>query len=139
VIPREAQAFRNFTLHINVEVLPRQPRGYTAGDQPRYAEHGEHRVPLGSCAAAVSGAYGQGHLPPPVLVPPVDDGVRYPLGKQRAGTGFDVTSGYAGTRPERGLVDAIAAPTMGLRVDQVPDVASLLFAPLARGTKVSVR
>ncbi|MFL6135040.1 MAG: virulence factor Mce, partial [Nocardioidaceae bacterium] len=139
VIPREAQAFRNFTLHINLEVLPRQPRGYGPGDRPQYAEHGEHRVPLGSCAAAVDGAYGQGHLPPPALVPPVKDGVDYPLGKQRTGTGFDVSSGFAGTGPERGLVDAITAPTMGVGVDQVPDVASLLFAPLARGTEVSVR
>jgi len=28
---------------------------------------------------------------------------------------------------------------MGVGVDQVPDVASLLFAPLARGAEVSVR
>jgi phospholipid/cholesterol/gamma-HCH transport system substrate-binding protein len=37
------------------------------------------------------------------------------------------------------VVNAVAAPAMGVPVDQVPDVASLLFAPLARGTEVSLR
>ena len=46
-IPLEAEAFRGYTLHINLEPLPRQPRGYTAADQPVYAERGENRVPLG--------------------------------------------------------------------------------------------
>jgi len=50
-----------------------------------------------------------------------------------------VTSGYAGTRAERAIVNAVAAPTLGVSGDDVPDLASLLFAPLARGTEVSVR
>ena len=41
-IPLEAEAFRGYTLHINLEPLPRQPRGYTAADRPAYAERGEH-------------------------------------------------------------------------------------------------
>ncbi|QWZ07004.1 MCE family protein [Nocardioides panacis] len=69
-IPLEAQAFRGYTLHINLEPLPRQPRGYTAADQPVYAERGENRVPLDQCQAAVHGVYGQGNLPPDSLVPP---------------------------------------------------------------------
>jgi phospholipid/cholesterol/gamma-HCH transport system substrate-binding protein len=50
-----------------------------------------------------------------------------------------VTSGYAGTAPERDVVASIAGPTLGVPAPQVPDVATLLFAPLARGTEVSVR
>jgi hypothetical protein len=71
----------------------------------------------------------------------VDDGVEDGHGKfrPRAATGFDLTSGYAGTAAERSVVDAIAAPVMGVPVDGVPDVATLLFGPLARGTEVSVR
>ncbi len=140
-IPREAQAFRDFTLHINLEVLPKQPRGYNPSDTPAYAEHGEHSVPLGSCEKAIHGGYGQQNLPPDSLVPPIKDGVNYgePLGKKRAATGFDVTSGYAGTRSEKGVVRSLASPAMGVPGDQVPDVATLLFAPLARGTKVSVK
>ena len=51
----QAEAFRGYTLHINLETLPRQPRGYTAGDQPVYAERGENAVPLGQCQAAING------------------------------------------------------------------------------------
>jgi hypothetical protein len=71
----------------------------------------------------------------------VDDGVHGSHGKfrPRPAPSFDMTSGYAGTGAERSLVDAIAAPAMGVPANRVPDVASLLFGPLARGTKVSVR
>ena len=138
-IPREAQAFRNHTLHINLEPLKRQPRGFDTGDLPANAEHGEHRIPLGSCRKAVAGAYGQGNLPPRSLVPPIKDGVNYPLGKGRTAPGPDVTSGYAGSSSEQGVVDSLAGPVMGVPVQRVPDVATLLFAPLARGAEVSAR
>jgi phospholipid/cholesterol/gamma-HCH transport system substrate-binding protein len=140
-IPREAQAFRDFTLHINLEVLPKQPRGYNPSDTPAYAERGEHRAPLGQCEKAIHGVYGQRNLPPDSLVPPIKDGVNYgqPLGKKRAATGFDLTSGYAGSASEKSVVSSVASPAMGVPGDQVPDVATLLFAPLARGTQVSVK
>jgi phospholipid/cholesterol/gamma-HCH transport system substrate-binding protein len=138
-IPLQSEAFRGYTLHINLEPLPRQPRGYNSGDQPVYAERGEHAVPLGECAAAINGKYDQRNLPPKSLVPNVDDGVNYPTGKQRAATGFDVTSGYAGSAAESSVVASIAGPSLGMPVDRVPDVASLLFAPLARGAEVSLR
>ena len=35
---REAQAFRGFTLHIVLETIPNQPRGYTAADAPVYGD-----------------------------------------------------------------------------------------------------
>ena len=69
--------------------------------------------------------------------------MNYPLGKDRPapglGNSFDMTSGFAGTASERDLVASIAGPAMGVPAPQVPDVATLLFAPLARGTEVSVR
>jgi phospholipid/cholesterol/gamma-HCH transport system substrate-binding protein len=138
-IPREAEAFRNYTLHINLEVLPKQPRGYNPGDRPAQNEHGQHHIPLGTCNAAINGAFNQKNLPPRTLVPNIADGVNYPVDKGRAATGFDLTSGYAGTSAERGFVNSLAAPTMGLSAQKVPDVASLLFAPLARGAEVSLR
>jgi phospholipid/cholesterol/gamma-HCH transport system substrate-binding protein len=138
-IPLQAEAFRGYTLHINLEPLPRQPRGYTAGDQPVYADRGESAVPLGQCEAAIHGAYSQRNLPPDSLVPNVHDGVNYPLGKKRAATGFDLSSGYAGTTSERDVVGSIAGPALGVPARKVPDVATLLFGPLARGTEVSVR
>jgi phospholipid/cholesterol/gamma-HCH transport system substrate-binding protein len=138
LIPRASQAFRNYTLHINLEVIPTQPRGYTAADQPRYDEHGQHRIPLGICNKAVNDGYGQGNLIPRSVIPPISDGTQHPIAK-RAATGFDTTSGYAGTAGERGVVDSLAAPVMGVSAEQVPDVTTLLFGPLARGTKASLR
>jgi phospholipid/cholesterol/gamma-HCH transport system substrate-binding protein len=107
-----------------------------------YAERGQHRVPLDACQAAIGGRWNQRNLPPDALVPPIDDGVDYPVGKKgnlRAAPRFDVTSGYAGTRSERSLVASLAGPAMGVPADEVPDVATLLFAPLARGAEVSLR
>jgi phospholipid/cholesterol/gamma-HCH transport system substrate-binding protein len=138
-IPLQAEAFRGYTLHINLEPLPRQPRGFNAGDQPVYAEHGEHAVPLGECRAAINGKYSQRNLPPNSLVPNIDDGVNYPTGKQRPAPVLDLSSGYAGSTAERDVVVSIAAPSLGVAPARVPDVASLLFAPLARGSEVSIR
>ena len=140
-IPREAEAFRDYTLHINLEVLPKQPRGYTTSDAPANDEHGEHAAPLGQCEKAIHDVYGQKNLPPDSLVPPIKDGVNYaaPLGKKRSATGFDLTSGYAGSASEKGVVRSLASPAMGVPGDQVPDLATLLFAPMARGTEVSVK
>ncbi len=137
VLPRQEQAFRGYTLHINLETLPRQPRGYGASDDPQYADH-RGPVDISDCEAAIHDRWNQGNLPPQRLVPNIRDGVDYPLGK-RAATGFDVTSGFAGTSAERSVVNAVAGPVLGVPTDRVPDVASLLFGPLARGTEVSVR
>ena len=137
VLPRQEQSFRGYTLHINLETLPQQPRGYDVRDDPQYADH-RGPVDISDCEAAIHDRWGQGDLPPPRLVPKLQDGVDYPLGK-RAATGFDVTSGFAGTTAERSVVNAVAAPVLGVPTDRVPDVATLLFGPLARGAEVSVR
>ena len=39
---------------------------------------------------------------------------------------------------QRALIDVLAAPALGVRADQVPDLVDLLFGPLARGTTVRV-
>ena len=113
----------------------------TASDAPANDEHGEHAAPLGQCNAAIHDVYGQKNLPPDSLVPPIKDGVNYgaPLGKKRAATGFDLTSGYSGSASEKGVVRSLASPALGVPGDQVPDLATLLFAPMARGTEVSVK
>jgi phospholipid/cholesterol/gamma-HCH transport system substrate-binding protein len=124
-------------LHINLETLPRQPRAYDVRDDPQYSDH-NGPVDLSDCQAAINDRWGQGNLPPERLVPKLQDGVDYPLGK-RTTPGFDLTSGYAGTRAEQSVVASVAAPVLGVPVSSVPDVATLLFGPLARGTEVSVR
>jgi hypothetical protein len=69
-----------------------------------------------------------------------DDGIAGSHGKYRAAPGFAApTSGWAGTAAEQRVVDSLAAPALGVPADQVPDVATLLLGPIARGTEVSVR
>jgi phospholipid/cholesterol/gamma-HCH transport system substrate-binding protein len=135
-IPRMDSGWRGHKLHINMETLPKQPTGYGPGDDPKYAaNNGPH------CETLPSPPYSQANPGPQPPMSAVDDGVEDGHGKfrNRAATGFDLTSGYAGTAAEQSVVDAIAAPVMGVPVDGVPDVATLLFGPLARGTEVSVR
>jgi len=134
--PNMAQAYRDYTLHINLETLPNSPTGYSTADSPRYGAHnGPH------CSTLPAPPYSQGRPGPQPAIHEVDDGVTGGHGKfrPRSAPGFDLTSGFAGTAAERSVVDALAAPAMGVPADEVPDVASLLFAPLARGTAVSLR
>jgi len=108
-------------------------------DDPAYADN-RGPIDTGLCNTVMGNSrWGQNNLPPDyAAAPKLKTGVDYPVGK-RVAPGFDVTTGFAGTASERSVVNAIAAPAMGVSVDDVPDVATLLFGPLARGTEVSVR
>ena len=108
------EAFRGYTLHINLEPLPRQPRGYTAADQPVYAERGENRIPLGP----VPGRHRRRlrpAQPSPRLPGSSPEGRRELPPRQEASRprAPDVSSGYAGTASERRLVGSLAASTLG--------------------------
>ncbi len=66
-----------------------------------------------------------------------------PTGKgnspNRAAARYDMTSGYAGTAAEQTVVNAVAAPILGVPAARVTDLSTLLFAPLARGMEVTLR
>jgi phospholipid/cholesterol/gamma-HCH transport system substrate-binding protein len=133
-IPQMSNAYRDHTLHINLELIPEQPTGYGVADDPVYgAKNGPH------CETLPNVPYSQANPGPQPRPHVVDDGVEAEHGKYRSAPGFDITSGFAGTRAEQTLVDAVAAPVMGMESDQVPDVATLLLGPIARGTEVSLR
>jgi phospholipid/cholesterol/gamma-HCH transport system substrate-binding protein len=137
--PRQAESFRGYTLHINLETLPKQPRGYGVQDDPVY---GDKRGPidLDKCWRAYRDEeWNQDNLPPMSMVPDIVDGVDEPLGKYRSAPTFDFSSGYAGTTAERMVVNSVAAPVLGRPAADIPDVASLLFGPLARGMEVELR
>jgi phospholipid/cholesterol/gamma-HCH transport system substrate-binding protein len=133
--PSMENAYRGYGLHITLETIPQQPRGYDVRDDPQYADR---RGPIAESSCRAASRYSQKNLPGTRYAPPLNDGVDYPLGK-RVAPGFDLTSGFAGTMAERSVVNAIAASAMGVSTDEVPDVATLLFGPLARGTEVNVR
>ena len=138
-IPRNASAFRNRTLHIIVETLPRQPRGYNVGDVPVNADD---RGPFPFCDImydAIRGEYGQHNLPPDSIVPEINDGVNYPLGK-RAAVGEAVSvDPVVGTEGQQRVIDIAASQVLAVPVTEVPDLATLLLGPLARGKAVGVR
>ena len=144
-IPLQSQTLRGYQLHINLETIPFQPTGYGPKDDPEYgAENGFHPGP--SCATLPNPPYSQAN---PAPMPAwsgreEDDGIRGSHGKYRTQPGFgsaatSVTSGWAGTKAEQEVVDSLAAPVLGVPADRVPDVATLLFGPMARGNEVTVR
>lgn len=140
--PQLAETFRGFVFHINLKVLPAQPRGYTAADRQVY---GANNAP--NCA----------RLPNPPIpfypkggqFPNINDGANG-LGKgdnQRAATGFatrssqptrGLTTGASGTASQKALINSLTAPIMGVPADEMSDLAALLFAPAMAGTEVSV-
>ncbi len=133
-IPQMNSGWRGHGLHINLELLPKQPRGYTPADSPRYgAKDGAH------CETLPNPPYSQANPGPQPPESAVDDGVDESYGKRRAAPTFDLTSGFTGTAAERSVVNALAGPVMGVPSDEVPDVATLLIGPLARGSEVSLR
>ncbi len=77
-LPGLDQIWRGHTLHINLETLPRQPRGYGPQDSPVY---GANNPPSPACNLLLHFPYSQSHLPPPSMVPNFNDGVNQPLGK----------------------------------------------------------
>jgi hypothetical protein len=48
------------------------------------------------------------------------------------------TNAAAGSA-EKAFFGALTAPLLGLPIDRVPDLTTLLFGPLVAGTEVSVR
>jgi phospholipid/cholesterol/gamma-HCH transport system substrate-binding protein len=134
-IPRNEEAFRGKTLHIILETVP-QPRGYTPADKPANADNRGSFPYCDLLYKAINGGYNQDNLPPDAFVPRINDGVKYPIKpRQRAPIGDAVV----GTASEQAQLDIAVAPVLGVTPDRVPDLATLLLGPLARGMQVDVR
>jgi len=132
--PRQAEAFRGFTLHIILETIPNQPRGYGPQDAPRY---GDDRGP--NCVNLPNPPGGQAN---PANQPDFNDGVDEPTGKgtsRVAPTYYKAGTGYAGSPAEADLIKALLAPALGVSGEDVPDLGILLVGPMARGAEVSLR
>jgi phospholipid/cholesterol/gamma-HCH transport system substrate-binding protein len=129
--PNLASTFRGFVFHIDLITLPRQPRGYTAKDVPVLgADNGPNCVGLPNPQVPLRN------------VPNLNDGVNglQRGDAQRTAPQVDVaSSNYAAGSAEKAFFSALTAPVLGLPVDQVPDLTTLLFGPLVAGTEVSVR
>lgn len=60
-------------------------------------------------------------------------------GRALSGALTDASMGYAGTAAEQRVVNHIVGPVMSRPPGEVPDIATLLFGPMARGTAVNVQ
>jgi phospholipid/cholesterol/gamma-HCH transport system substrate-binding protein len=129
--PRLASTFRGFVFHIDLITLPRQPRGYTPKDRPVFgADNGPACLGLPNPKIPFSGS------------PNFNDGVdNLQRGDaQRTAPNVDASSTNAAAGSyEKALFSALTAPVLGVPADEVPDLTTLLFGPLAAGTEVSVR
>lgn len=129
--PMLANTFRGFVFHIDLITLPRQPRGYTTKDIPVLgADNGPACLGLPNPKIPFRG------------VPNFNDGVdNLQRGDaQRTAPQIDTaaTNAAAG-EAQKALFSALAAPVLGVPADEVGDLTTLLFGPLAVGTEVSVR
>jgi phospholipid/cholesterol/gamma-HCH transport system substrate-binding protein len=129
--PNLASTFRGFVFHIDLITLPRQPRGYTAKDVPVLgADNGPNCAGLPHPAVPFKGA------------PNLNDGVNglQRGDAQRTAPAIDTALSSAAAGPaQKAFFNALTAPVLGVPVDRVGDLATLLFGPLATGTEVSVR
>jgi len=130
----QAEAFRGFTLHIVLETLPHQPRGYAAGDSPRF---GENRGP--DCLHLPNPPWNQDN--PMRNQPNFDDGVDEPTGKgtSRVAPNSSFRTSAPGSAEETALLRSLLAPALGVSTADVPDLGVLLVGPMARGAEVSLR
>jgi phospholipid/cholesterol/gamma-HCH transport system substrate-binding protein len=122
------KAFANHELHITLEVV--RPRSkYAPGvDDPAW---GERSGP--NCRHLPNPPYSQAHP---------DPGARLADGTAGGPSGdvipdFLQLGALPGAAEEKTLFDPLLAPAMDEPPGQVPDIATLLFGPMARGTAVS--
>jgi phospholipid/cholesterol/gamma-HCH transport system substrate-binding protein len=131
----QAEAFRGFELHIILETLPNQPRGYGAQDVPRF---GETRG--GNCLNLPNPPWSQEN--PVRHQPNMDDGVDEPTGKGTSRVAPPYLTGglgWAGSSQESDLLKSYLGPALGRTTADVPDLGVLLVGPMARGAEVSLR
>lgn len=137
-LPRVEEQFRGHIVHINLELLPDQPEGYTPADDPEYG------TGLGpQCLTLPDSPYGQQNPPPP---PP-----RELLAKIGIEGGYDrwyraapadplsLADSPQSEQPDDRLVGDRLAALLDTPPDAVPDVASLLLGPSVDGSGVSRR
>ena len=126
--PRIREAFSDNGLTITLEVVPQRPP-YEVGEEPAFEED------------RYFGCYG---LPNPQVPFPgeaIDDGSNggpFNYAHSRVPSALlGPTSGVAGSPEEQVVVGGLLGPQLGKEPADVPDIATLLWGPMARGTEVN--
>lgn len=157
-LPRIRDTFREGMLHINLIILTNQPTPYNANERPKYGERwafaSDTKPPCPGRNFEFEGYPGPYNTENPPPLTKANDGVKGGHNKVRDDELVDprlalngdgnpntgpATSGYPGTEAEQRVVNAILGPALGMPADEVPDLATLMFGPLARGGQVSMR
>ena len=115
-------------LHITLEVT-RDNGAYTPGQEPKYLDD---RGPQ---------CYGLPH--PQVPAPDINFRDGYKDGQPGTTQAASATAANPALYPngavaQRQLLDSVVAPVLGVPYDGVPDIAELLFGPMARGATVGL-
>ncbi len=136
--PMLEKAFSNGRLHITLEVIQQRDKYRPGADDPVYADKRGPR-----CYDRYLGATA---FPGPA--PELKDGSRganvYTLpspstrGRGMSSDLLNADQGSAATAEERDYLQPLMAPVMGVPAAQVPDIATLLFGPMARGAVVGL-
>jgi phospholipid/cholesterol/gamma-HCH transport system substrate-binding protein len=135
--------FRDGALNINLELITNQPTPYLPDERPVYVDQ-RGPVCVGknySHPNSKPGPYSQDN-PGPYIV--AEDGTngdhnkntRFPLPLNRSAPASELDT--VGTPEEQAVVNSVVGPVMGVPADEVPDVATYLFGPLARGGQVNL-
>ncbi len=126
--PRIREAFADNGLSITLEVVPQRPP-YRPGEEPEFNED------------RMLGCYG---LPNPAVPFPgqvtrdgSDNGGANYSYSRLPGALTGPTSGVAGSPEEQVVVGGLLGPQLGREPGDVPDIATLLWGPMARGTEVN--
>jgi phospholipid/cholesterol/gamma-HCH transport system substrate-binding protein len=139
--PRLGAIFKGGSIRQFIEAGTVQRRAYDRRDKPVYGEigHGPWCSGLPNPPEPIGphplkdGSNIDGH-PGNSVVPPGPSGTSSGFGLPSS---YSTSSGFAGTRAEQQVIDAILASRSGRPADSIPSVASLLYGPMLRGTAVS--
>ncbi len=116
-------------LHITLEVT-KDDGQYSPGEEPKFRDdrgpqcYGLPRPKVPAPDINYNDGYRDGQ--PGTVTPPP------------AGVAANPALYLAGTATQRGILDAVVAPVLGVSYDGVPDIAELLFGPVARGATVGL-
>ena len=131
----QAEAFRGFTLHIVLETLPNQPRGYGPQDAARVRRQARPLL-RASCPTP---PYSQDN--PVTRQPNFADGVDE-ADRQGHHRALPPAGPPARATPaaesESDLMKGLLGPAIGTSAEDVPDLGVLLVAPMARGATVTL-
>ncbi len=163
-LPSLNETFRDGALHINLKIIGNQPTPYSPSELPKYGEHWAWTGKARKCVSrnfAYDGYPGPYSASKPSPGTKTNDGVKGAHNKEpdnqqvpadhpsngdipasdsnaSGGAAGPASMGYAGTESEQRMVNSIVGPAMGVRAEEVPSLATLMFGPLARGGQVSM-